>query len=98
MKLARASAIYPHSSNQYGEALAENEANTMAHRKNTALEILSQADCPIHGFCAGIGTGGTITGIGEIVSTRKTLPDGTETHGFEYVASHFSYFVALCFF
>jgi cysteine synthase A len=53
----------------------ENEANTMAHRKNTALEILSQADCPIHGFCAGIGTGGTITGIGEVL--KEANPDMT---------------------
>jgi len=53
----------------------ENDANTMAHRKNTAQEILSQADCPIHGFCAGIGTGGTITGIGEIL--KEANPEMT---------------------
>ncbi len=49
----------------------ENEANTMAHRNHTALEILSQADRPIHGFCSGIGTGGTITGIGEILKEKN---------------------------
>ncbi len=49
----------------------ENEANTMAHRNHTALEILSQADRPIHGFCSGIGTGGTITGIGEILKEHN---------------------------
>lgn len=43
----------------------ENEANPAVHRRHTALEILEEADCPIHGFCSGIGTGGTITGIGE---------------------------------
>lgn len=51
----------------------ENEANPMAHRHHTGLEILEQVAGPIHGFCSGIGTGGTITGIGE---TLKALnPD-----------------------
>ena len=45
----------------------ENINNTLAHKKATALEILEQVDGPIHGFCSGIGTGGTITGIGEVL-------------------------------
>lgn len=49
----------------------ENPANVMAHRLNTAIEILEQADKPIHGFCSGIGTGGTITGIGEILKSAN---------------------------
>ncbi|MCI9615533.1 MAG: cysteine synthase A [Dorea sp.] len=53
----------------------ENEANPMVHRYHTGLELLEQAASPIHGFCSGIGTGGTITGIGE---TLKALnPDIT---------------------
>ena len=53
----------------------ENEANSDAHRYNTALEILEDADCVIDGFCSGVGTGGTITGIGEILKEKN--PDIT---------------------
>ena len=49
----------------------ENPANTEAQRKNTAVEILNQVDGPIHGFCSGIGTGGTITGIGEVLKSQN---------------------------
>ena len=48
-----------------------NPANTDAQRFGTAAEILSQVDGPIHGFCSGIGTGGTITGIGEVLKAHN---------------------------
>ena len=51
----------------------ENENNTNAHKYYTALEILEQTACRIDGFCSGIGTGGTITGIGETL--KKQYPD-----------------------
>lgn len=51
----------------------ENPANPLAHKHHTGLEIVEQAGKEIHGFCSGIGTGGTISGIGE---TLKALyPD-----------------------
>ena len=50
-----------------------NEANTWAHREQTGREILEQAGIPIHGFCSGIGTGGTITGVGQAL--RAANPD-----------------------
>lgn len=53
----------------------ENPANPEIQRKRTAVEILEAADRPIHGFCSGIGTGGTITGIGEVLKEHN--PDIT---------------------
>ncbi len=44
-----------------------NPDNVAAHLKNTGKEILKDADSPIDGFCSGIGTGGTITGIGTVL-------------------------------
>jgi cysteine synthase A len=53
----------------------ENLANPEIQRKSTGVEILNQVDGPIHGFCSGIGTGGTITGIGETLKAAN--PDIT---------------------
>ena len=57
--------------NVYVPQQFENEANSAAHREQTAKEILEQAGKPIHGFCSGIGTGGTITGIGEALKAAN---------------------------
>ena len=48
-----------------------NPDNKYAHIRFTAQEILSQVDGPIHGFCSGIGTGGTISGIGEVLKEQN---------------------------
>ncbi len=53
----------------------ENPANTQIQRERTGVEILEQVGKPIHGFCSGIGTGGTITGIGEALKAKN--PDMT---------------------
>lgn len=53
----------------------ENPANSAIQRSQTAQEILDDVDGPIHGFCSGIGTGGTITGIGEALKAEN--PDMT---------------------
>ena len=53
----------------------ENPANPSIQREVTAKEFLDAVNGPIHGFCSGIGTGGTITGIGEALKAKN--PDMT---------------------
>ena len=48
----------------------ENRANPEIHRRTTALEILDATEGRLHAFVAGVGTGGTITGVGEVLKER----------------------------
>ncbi|MEX2224459.1 MAG: cysteine synthase A [Candidatus Rokuibacteriota bacterium] len=48
----------------------ENPANPEVHRRTTALEILDATDERLHVFVAAVGTGGTVTGVGEVLKER----------------------------
>ncbi|MCH2110783.1 MAG: cysteine synthase A [Polyangiaceae bacterium] len=48
----------------------ENEANPLAHYQGTAQEIIEQMEEPIDAFVAGVGTGGTVTGVGRALKER----------------------------
>lgn len=50
----------------------ENPANPEIHRKTTAVEIIDAINGDIDGFVAGVGTGGTITGVGEVLRARNS--------------------------
>ena len=47
-----------------------NPANPSIHRDTTALEIIEATDANLDAFVAGVGTGGTITGVGEVLKER----------------------------
>lgn len=49
----------------------ENPDNPLVHKNQTAIEILNQANREIHGFCSGVGTGGTLSGIGEVLKEHN---------------------------
>ncbi|MBE6720166.1 MAG: cysteine synthase A [Ruminococcaceae bacterium] len=49
----------------------DNPDNPKAHIYYTATEILEQVNCQIDGFCSGVGTGGTISGIGEVLKRQN---------------------------
>ncbi len=48
-----------------------NEANPEAHRKTTGPEIWEDTDGEVDAFVAGVGTGGTLTGVGEFLKSKK---------------------------
>ncbi len=51
----------------------DNPANPQSHRETTAEEILAACDRKVDALCVGVGTGGTITGVGQ--GLRKALPE-----------------------
>ncbi len=48
-----------------------NPKNPEVHKHHTGIEIMEQVAGPIHGFCSGIGTGGTLSGIGEVLKAQN---------------------------
>ncbi len=68
----KAEEIYQHNPEFFMPQQFENKANPEAHRRSTAVEILSDLEYIPDAFVAGVGTGGTITGVGEILRQKKS--------------------------
>ena len=70
--IAKASKLMEeHGSNAYMPQQFNNPANPAIHRKTTAEEIWSGMDGKVDCFVAGVGTGGTITGVSEVIKQRN---------------------------
>ena len=62
-----------HGSDAFMPQQFDNPANPEIHRKTTAQEIWNATEGNIDAFVAGVGTGGTITGVSEVIKSRKDL-------------------------
>jgi len=67
----RAEAILKENKNSYMPQQFNNEANPEIHRKTTAEEIWQDTDGKVDILVSGVGTGGTITGVSEVIKPRK---------------------------
>jgi cysteine synthase A len=69
--IAKAEEILENTSNAYMPDQFSNPANPEIHRKTTAEEIWRDTDGKVDIFISGVGTGGTITGVSEVIKARK---------------------------
>src|SRR5664280_3525040 len=69
--IARAEALAKETPNSWIPQQFENQANVEIHKKTTAEEIWADTDGKVDILIAGIGTGGTITGVGQVLKERK---------------------------
>jgi cysteine synthase A len=69
--IAKAREIVANDPNAFLPLQFENPANPQVHRETTAEEIWNDTDGQIDIFVAGVGSGGTLTGVGEVLKARK---------------------------
>lgn len=69
--IAKAKQILAETENSFGPSQFDNPANPQVHRDTTAEEIWRDTDGNIDAIVAGVGTGGTITGVGEVIKKRN---------------------------
>lgn len=71
--IAKAKELLAEDPTAFGPSQFDNPANPEVHRQTTAEEIWKDTDGQIDAFVAGVGTGGTITGVSEVIKGRKEL-------------------------
>jgi len=69
--IAMAQKLIAENPGSFGPGQFDNPANPQVHRETTAEEIWKDLNGDIDAFVAGVGTGGTITGVGEVIKPRK---------------------------
>ncbi|RYD38771.1 MAG: cysteine synthase A [Verrucomicrobiaceae bacterium] len=69
--IAKAKQLIEENPGSFGPGQFDNPANPQVHRETTAEEIWKDLNGDIDAFVAGVGTGGTITGVGEVIKSRK---------------------------
>ncbi len=71
--IAKAKQLLEETPGAFGPGQFENPANPQVHRETTAEEIWRDTEGNIDVFVAGVGTGGTITGVSEVIKSRREL-------------------------